>query len=139
MAQLCQIAVLRASRLWRTRAHKPAGTSSVVFQAELALQGPDDRLHPRWRSQLGKRRGLVFVGASGRVSSSFRSAKNASVSSPPGFVGDDGAGGRWTVGRLGALQLPDGLPFAHQLGVGQAEPGDRALGGTDQQELDAQS
>jgi len=42
-----------------------------------------------------------------------------------------------TVGGLVAQQLPGLFLFAPQLGVGQAEPGDGAVGGTDEHELDA--
>jgi hypothetical protein len=108
-----------------------------MFQAELVLQGPDDRLDPL-AQPVGKGAGLGLV-AAGRADQSKLKVgeERLGVRTSQALVGHHGAAGCWTVGRLGIQQLLDGLAFAHQLGVGQTEPGDRPLWRTDhQQQLD---
>jgi hypothetical protein len=78
MSQLCQIAALRASSRWTTRAHSPAGTRppwrsrpSWFFSVQMIAS-------TRWRSQFGKGLGVSSLRA-GRISSRPRPgpAKNA--------------------------------------------------------------
>ena len=138
MAQLCQIVALRASRRWTMRAHRPRGPRppwssrpSWWFRVQMIAS-------TRWRSQLGNSPGVVFVLAGWPHQVQTKAGEELlGLFSSQALVGDHGAAPGWTGRRVDAQQLPDGLLFPHQLGVGQTKPGDRPLGGADQQELDA--
>ena len=56
-------------------------TATVLFQAELALQDPDDRFHPL-AQPVRRGRGRGSSVRAGRIISSPRSARNRSVAAP---------------------------------------------------------
>jgi hypothetical protein len=88
----------------------------VVFQAELVLQRPDDRLHPL-AQPVGEDPRVVFVPAGWAHQGKLKAGEEPLGSlASQALVGDHGRTCGGPVGRLVDQQLPDGLAFAHQLG-----------------------
>ena len=92
----------------------------------------------RCRSQFGKYRGclLVLAGRADQGQAQVRAGEELlGLLAGQALVRDDGGAGRRAVRGLAFQHLPGLLAFAVQLGVRQAEPGDRPVAGADQQQL----
>ena len=129
--QLCQMQALRASSRCTILAHSPArDAAAVAFEAELVLQRPDDRLDPLPQPSSGstggpsRLRGLLDQGQAQVVAGE----EGLGLLSGQALVGDDGGAGRRAVSGLVLEHLPGLLAFAEELGIGQAEAGDGAVG-----------
>ena len=117
--ELCQITAFSASRRCTTQARR--GPAAVAFQAELALQRPDDRLGALARPVREVPRLLVvFPGRAGQVQAQT-GEELLEVVPGEALVRDDRGAAAGPAGRLRGEQLLDSLAFARQPGAGQAE------------------
>src|SRR6266536_3982367 len=111
--------------------------AAVAFEAELVLQGPDDRLDPLAQPVREVPGGLlVLTGrADQREAQVVAGEEGLGLLAGQALVSDDGGAGRGAVGWVVLEHLPGFLAFAEELGIGQAEAGDGAVAGADEQQL----
>jgi hypothetical protein len=114
--------------------------AAVAFEAKLVLQRPDDCLDAL--PQPVRERPGRFLVLAGRADQDQGEvvAGDELLEVLPGqaFVRDEGGAGRRPVRGLAFQGLACLLAFAVQLGIGQAEPGDGAVTGADDQQLGTQ-
>ncbi len=140
ICQLCQMAVLSASRRWTIRAYSPAGTRPPWRSRPSWFLSVQMIASTRWRSQFGKGRGVFSSLRAGRIRFRPRPGggeERLGVLAGQALVCDDCGTGRWPVSGLVLQHDAGGLPFADQLGVGQRESGYRPVAGDDEQQLAA--
>ena len=111
--------------------------AAVAFESELVLQGPDDGLDALAepvRERAGQ--ALVLAGRPDQGELQVLAGEEVlGVLPGQALVGDDEGAGGGPVGGLAFQRLPCLVPLAVQFRVGQAEPGDGAVAGADQQQL----
>src|SRR5262249_1312858 len=117
---------------------EPGGDpAAVAFEAELILQRPDDRFNALPQPVREVPGGLLVpAGRADQGQAQVRAGEERlGFLAGQALVGDDRRAGGRAVGRPVFKQLPGLVPLTVKFGVGQAEPGDSALAGADEQQL----